>query len=380
MPDPHPGQEPGEGSGQPGSIPAEEWGPGYEQWRAVLRWLGQRGPEGTVSLVRVASHLVIVAVAVAVLVLSRVQLPEWQILQAQTMPASAEEPGQGAVVAMANPALAGGKLVRAAVPFTLIPERPKTDLVVHTVEAGDTLYDIADKYHITADTLVWANNLEDNPDLLRLGQQLIILPVNGVLHVVADGDTLDSIAKKYNAKASDILNFPWNQLDPENPALEIGKQLIVPNGTKPMPPPKPKPAAAPAPGLQIAGAPANAPKGSGRFIWPTSGAITQYYGRYHLALDIGQWIGEPIKAAESGYGAVAGWSNVGYGWHIIVDHGNGWSTLYAHLSKINVKAGQAVTKGDVIGLAGTSGNSTGPHLHFEIRYNGVGQNPLNYLP
>ncbi len=154
----------------------------------------------------------------------------------------------------------------------------------------------------------------------------------------------------------------------------------MPNGTKPLPPPKPKPAAAPAPGLQTAGAPANAPKGSGRFIWPTSGAITQYYGRYHLALDISQWIGAPIKAAESGYVSVAGWSNVGYGWHIIVDHGNGWTTLYAHLSKINVKAGQAVNKGDLIGAAGTSGNSTGPHLHFEIRYNGVGQNPFNYLP
>lgn len=363
-------------SPQPGPISAEEWGPGYELWNAILNWLAQRGPDGTTSVVRIASHLVIVAVAVAVLWISRVQLPSWEIHQVPGTTIRMDEfPEQVAAPANSGPAQ---NLVRAAVPITLIPERRRTDIIQHTVEAGDTLYDIADKYQITADTLVWANNLDDNPDLLRLGQQLVILPVDGVLHTVAQGDTLEGIAKKYSAKVEDIVGFELNHLDPKNPTLAADQKIIVPAGVKPQPP-KPKPAPLPSP-AQIAQAPANAPRGSGRFIWPTSGPITQGFGRYHTAVDISSWVGAPIRAAESGYVAVAGWSNVGYGYYIIIDHGGGYQTLYAHLSKYAVDAGQTVERGQLIGSAGSTGNSTGPHLHLEVRYNGVGQNPFNYLP
>lgn len=362
------------------AISAEEWGPGYELWRAVSDWLGQRGPEGTNSVVRVASHLVIVIVAVAVLGLSRIQLPNWEIRESTGAAQGPSEPVLlAAVPPPAGKPATGSGFVRAPLPVTLIPERPHNGFQQHTVQAGDTLYAIADQYHITADTLVWANDLEDNPDLLRLGQQLTILPVDGVLHQVVAGDTLEGIAKKYKAKVADIIGFEGNQLDPQNPVITPGQKIVVPAGVKPEPPAKPKPAA-PVYGLQTSGAPANAPRGGGRLIWPISGYISQGYGRYHLAIDIASYIGVPIKAADAGYVAVAGWSNVGYGYHVIVDHGNGMLTLYAHLSRIDVKAGQAVGRGQVIGAVGSTGNSTGPHLHFEVRIGGVGQNPFNYLP
>ncbi len=361
-------------------IPAEEWGPGYELWNGVMSWLGQRGPDGTTSLVRVASHLVIVAVAVLVLWFSRVNLPEWEIVQAPSVAPPTAEEAAAQAAAPANGVALPGNLVRAPVPFTLIPERPRTDFIRYTVVAGDTLYDIADRYHISADTLVWTNGLEENPDLLRLGQQLIILPVNGLIHEVKPGDTLESIAKTYSAKVADIVGFDLNQMDAQKPAITVGQKLVVPGGVKPAPPPKPAPAPAAIPQAQIAKAPANAPRGGGRFVWPTGGSITQRFQRYHPALDIASYIGAPVKSADAGYIAEAGWSSAGYGYHIIVDHGNGYSTLYAHLSKILVKAGQTISAGQLIGNVGSTGRSTGPHLHFEVRLNGVGQNPFNYLP
>ena len=263
-------------------------------------------------------------------------------------------------------------------PFTIRPDRSRTNLLVYTVSAGDTLFDIAERYHITADTLVWSNDLGDNPDLLRLGQQLIILPVNGVLHTVAPGDTLDTIAKKYSVQVSDIVGYAWNHLDPQNPTLTLGQKLIVPNGTGPEPP---KPASPPdeAP-LEYGGPSANAPHGFGRFIWPITGMITQGFWRYHRAIDIGSYIGNPIKAADAGYVAIAGWSNEGYGYYVVLDHRNGYQTLYAHMSRILVAAGQSVSQGETIGLVGSTGNSTGPHLHFEIHFDGIQENPFNYLP
>ena len=367
------------GSVEQGSSVAEEWGPGYSLFAATRAWLSQRGPEGTVPLVRMASHLLIVAVAVAVLWVSHLQLPTWQTFQVATGAINGQAAPNPPVELLGSNAVGQGSgLSRVAVPFTLSPSRPRADLFVYTVAAGDTLYDIADRYHISADTLVWANNLDDNPDLLRLGQQLVILPTNGVLYTVAPGDSLESIAKKYSAQVSDMVGYAWNRLDAQNPTLTVGQRLIVPNGVK-AEPPRAASAETEYP-AEYAGAPANAPRGAGRFIWPISGMITQGFWRYHPAIDIGSYIGDPIKAADSGYVAIAGWSNEGYGNYVVLDHRNGFQTLYAHMSRIMVVAGQAVTQGQTIGLVGTTGNSTGPHLHFEIHLNGIQQDPFDYLP
>ncbi len=322
---------------------------------------------------RVGSHLAILLVAVGVLLVSQLQLPtlvipeeapttEQVILQADVL---APEVESEVTTAEAY------ALTRAAVPITIIPERPRVDIITHTVSAGDTLYGIAKKYKLSAETIMFSNGLEKNPDLLRLGQPLAILPIDGILHTMGPKDTLASIAKTYKVKVEDIVSYPLNRLDAQNPLVAAGQKVVVPGGKKEIP--------------QVATiyrgtAPAGAKKGDGRFVWPASGALTQGYKPLHRAIDIARAVGTPIKAADNGYIVVAGWSNAGYGNYIVVDHGNGYQTLYAHLSRIFVRPGDIVTQGATIGNMGNTGNSTGPHLHFELIKGGMKVNPLSYLP
>jgi murein DD-endopeptidase MepM/ murein hydrolase activator NlpD len=258
------------------------------------------------------------------------------------------------------------------VPFTLIPERARTDIITHTVVAGDTLYALAQKYGLGAETLMWANNMEQDPDLLRLGQKLVVLPMNGVYHTVDKKDTLDSIAKKYKADVASIVALELNHLDPKNPAIQPGQRLIVPGGSKPVVVRQAQVYRGPVP--------AGAAAGTGKFVWPTSGYVSQGYKPLHRAIDIAGRTGLSVKASDSGYVVEAGWSNSGYGYFVVIDHRNGFQTLYAHLSRILVNPGDSVGRGAAIGLMGSTGRSTGPHLHFEVRQRGVPRNPFGYLP
>jgi len=262
-------------------------------------------------------------------------------------------------------------LVSAVVPHTSIPRRYRIDPITYTVQAGDNVSTIADQFRVSVETVLWNNgNLEDNPDYLTVGDVLTILPVSGVYHTVAKGDTLESVAKKYKVQIADITSYEGNFMQ-EPYTIAIGQKLIVPGGQKP---------------YQVrhvvawSGAvPKNAKRGSGSFGWPVSGYITQKYSEVHPAADIGVPEGSPVKAADSGYIAIVGRSDTGYGRHVLIDHGNGFQTVYAHLSVIYVEVGQSVAKGQTIGLSGNTGKSTGPHLHFEIKLNGVRRNPFIYL-
>ena len=285
-----------EQSPDPTSISPEEWGPGYRFWRSIQTLLAQRGPDGTTSLVRVASHLIILLVAVSVLLISRLELPQWEIAEAQQNAAPAQE-AEAQPLAGENEAPTAGSLVRAAVPFTLIPDRPRIEIITYVVEAGDTLYGIAEKFNISAETLMWANGLEQNPDLLRLGQELAVLPVNGVYHTVQSGDTVESVAKKYKAKPEDVLSFPLNNLTPRNQSLTVGQKIVVPGGSKPY--------VARQVQVYSGAAPAGSGRGSGRLVWPAAGSISQGFRAYHRAIDIASYTGNPVRAADSGYVAVA---------------------------------------------------------------------------
>jgi len=262
-------------------------------------------------------------------------------------------------------------LVQAVVPHTIIPRRYRIDPITYTVRSGDNVSTIADHFGVSVNTILWNNgNLEDNPDFLSLGDELIILPVSGVYHTVVKGDTLESIAKKYKVEVSAITAYEGNYLV-EPYTITVGQKLIVPGGYRPY---QTRHVVA-----WSGTVPSNAKKGTGTFGWPVSGYITQRYSEAHPAADIGVVIGTPVKAADSGYVALVGRSDTGYGLHVLIDHGNGFQTLYAHLSVIYVEVGQSVTKGQAIGASGNTGKSTGPHLHFEIKLNGVRRNPFIYL-
>ena len=357
----------------PAVAPEDSGDPGISSSSPYRICSPSAGPTAPRRFLRVGSHLVILFVALGVLALSRVQLPAIEIIE--EAPAITEEIGQeyGVEPEMAAEVTTAEVfgLSRAAVPITIIPERPREDVVEYTVVAGDTLYGIAKKFKLNAESIMFSNGLEKNPDLLRLGQKLVILPQDGILHTVGAKETLDKIAKDYKVTAEAILNYPLNKFDAKNPTIAAGQKIIVPGAKKEIP--------------QIAtvyrgSAPKGAKIGTGRLIWPTSGSLTQAYKPYHRALDLAHGVGTPIKVADNGYVVVAGWSNVGYGNYIVVDHGNGLQTLYAHLSRIFVKPGNVVTRGAVIGNMGNTGNSTGPHLHFEVIKRGVKVNPRSFLP
>lgn len=253
------------------------------------------------------------------------------------------------------------------------------EVITHVVTEGETLSSIAERYGLDVSTIIWENSLNEKTPL-KPGQELRILPVDGIRHKVQRGETIFSIAKKYGledeAEAQKIVNYPFNEfLNDETFELATGQFLVIPDGVKPNDP-------APRPVARAVGRltpDAGSVTATGSFVWPASGKITQGYRFYHKALDIANRGGGPILAADAGTVRTAGWDSSGYGNRIIVDHGNGYATLYAHLSVIQVRDGQRVNRGDVIGQMGSTGRSTGTHLHFEIRQGAVLLDPTGLL-
>jgi murein DD-endopeptidase MepM/ murein hydrolase activator NlpD len=258
---------------------------------------------------------------------------------------------------------------------TLISEKPRDQVIQYVVQPGDTVSSIAKKFDISIDSIRWQNDLK-SIDSIKPGQTLEILPVTGILHKVKKGDTVYSIAKKYDTGPQAIVDFPFNTFsNDETFALAIGQQLIVPDGVlpsiRPWSPTRYVVQKTPDAGTVVA---------SGQFVWPAGGSITQRYRWYHPGIDIANRSAPGIAAADAGTVVTAGWPDSGgYGNRILIDHGNGFSTLYAHLSRVYVTRGQTVSRGAIIGQMGSTGRSTGIHLHFEIRHNGASKNPLGYL-
>lgn len=256
---------------------------------------------------------------------------------------------------------------------TDVSSKPRDKIIEYTVNEGDTISSIAEKFGISVDTVLWQNGLTEK-SRIKPGQRLEILPVTGVSHKVSKGDTVYSIAKKYDTSAQAIVDFPFNSFsNDETFELAIGQLIIVPDGVRPQ-------ARQTAPRVRQLTPDAGTVVASGTFVWPASGHISQGFAWYHKAIDIANRAAPDILAADSGTVIVAGWPDgYGYGNRVIIDHGNGYRTLYAHLSKIYVVPGQTVARGAAIGKMGSTGRSTGIHVHFEVIKNGVYLNPLSVL-
>jgi LysM repeat protein len=240
----------------------------------------------------------------------------------------------------------------------------------YMVRNGDTISGIAKMFGVSRNTVIWANNLTS--ENLQIGQILVILPVSGTIHTVASGDTVQSIAKKYKADPNEVAQFNGLALDA---TLTIGDQVVIPDGE----------------GSSVSLSSSRAFRNSKSVYEPYLGGSGPDYPGYYIrplvggvktqglhgwnAIDIGTPVGTPILAAAAGEIIVArqgGW-NGGYGNYIVISHDNGTQTVYGHLSHVLVSDGQRVVQGQVIGLSGNTGNSTGPHLHFEVR---GAKNPL----
>ncbi len=288
-----------------------------------------------------------------------------------------------------------GGLSRKADIQTIIPSRPRVDVITYTVQKGDTLFSIADDFSVKPETLLWGNYevLEDNPHLLSPNQVLNILPVNGIFYNWKDGDQLPSVAGQFFANVEDIINFTGNRFDlvamqEGNGEIEPGSWLVIPGGSRPIkdwgPPAisRTNPASAKYYGGGHCGDVYEGAYGTGSYLWPTverSIVGYNYNPGVHPAIDIGGAEGNAIFATDSGVVVYAGWSEYGYGNMIVIDHGNGWQSAYAHLSAVGVSCGMSVYQGGTIGSLGNTGNSSGAHLHFELVYGGVKVNPLDYL-
>mgnify|MGYP002640035471 CR=1 FL=1 len=272
---------------------------------------------------------------------------------------------------------------------THIPEdRPSYEIREYTVSRGDSTFSIADEYSIEPETLLWANydTLEDNPDSLRVGQELNIPPVDGIYYQWEEDDTLESIAGEYEVDLNEILYWPGNDVDLTNPIFEPGESVMIPGGSREFVqwviPIEASGNSGTSSGVSSSACPAGA-VGSGYFVWPADNRYLSGndFWSGHLAIDIAANTGAAIYAADSGVVTMAqGGYNYGYGNVIAIDHGNGFATLYAHLSQINVGTCQSVFAGQLIGRSGNTGNSFGAHLHFEIRHNGAFENPWRWLP
>jgi len=281
-------------------------------------------------------------------------------------------------------------VVRKTLLHTSIPNRPKLEVTSYTVSKGDSLFEIASTHKIKPETLLWANYdlLNDNPDLISVGMELKVPPVDGVYYEWQEGDTIQTIAGRFEAKIEDILAWSSNAIDLTNPEVEPGTWVMVPNGHREFRqwiiPVIPRGRAGVSKSVYGAGACEggyDGAYGSGAFIWPAGNHYLSGndYWSGHLGIDIAAGEGAPIYAADSGVVVFSGWATGGYGYMIMIDHGNGYQTLYAHLNSISASCGQSVFKGDLIGLLGSTGRSSGPHLHFEITYKGAKVNPHTML-
>ncbi len=275
-----------------------------------------------------------------------------------------------------------------------VTSEPEAPYLTYVVQQGDTVAAIAQRHGLEVESILWNNpDVNNNPDMLLIGQELVIPSRDGILYTLKLGDTLLSVADTYEVEVDEIVSLTYNEIsDPD--AIREDALVLLPGA---VPPPPPPPAATPEP-IFVTDASEDAAAAGGYtpvpaatvsgFMWPAVGSISDYYGAprgagtYHTGLDIDLYgrYGSAIAAAAPGQVVLASYGGYGYGYHVVVRHDSGYETLYAHLSDIYVVEGQWVSQGESLGAAGCTGYCTGTHLHFEVTQNGAQLDPLDYLP
>lgn len=323
--------------------------------------------------------------------------------QAQALPNEDEQvsgPVKAAQVDLAaNPIIpVTDGINRSAQLHTTIPSRPREELSTYIVQDGDTVFGIAEKFGLEPETILWGNynTLLDDPHSLKPGQELTILPVNGVYWEWLGGIPFGEWARFYGVSAADVIEYPGNNIDPntvgdyENANIKTGTWLIIPGGKRdfvswsaPLGVTRENPASARVLGAGACDPISGGAVGYGSFIYPTNKHYLSGFDwspqTNHNGLDFAGNTGEAVYASDAGVIVYAGWNDYGYGNMVMIDHGNNFQSLYAHLSALNVGCGQSVGQGEVIGAVGSTGRSSGSHLHFEIMA-GVKVNPWDFLP
>jgi len=397
VPNDHPEAEQGK-KAEAGKTPLAERPPSFfDRWTEILFQLGLGG-----STLRVATNVLLLLAVVGVVFLMR----EFY----QSVPVEAADLGDQANEVVVTPAVIeedqalldtrSRGVPRLAQIHTTIPSRPRVDVITYDVQEGDTVFAIAEQYGLEPQTVLWGNynTLLDDPHNLRAGQELNILPVNGTYYEWQDGDGLNGVSEFFGVEPEAIINYPANRLDAATigdyarPNIEPGTWLIIPGGERlfiswsaPVGVTRDNPAVANILGDGSCGAVEGGAVGFGNFVWP---AENHYLSGYdwspetnHRGIDIAGHEGAGVYAADAGVIVYAGWNNYGYGNMIIIDHGTGFQTLYAHLSALYVGCGQSTGQGEAIGAFGSTGRSSGSHLHFEIMTSRYGKvNPWDFLP
>lgn len=352
------------------------------------------------SLLKVVTNVFSIAAIIAVTLLARSYYAQAQGNTEEQEQTSSEEGSEIITVESVAPPnlILNEGISRSAQIHTNIPTRPRDEISTYVVQEGDTVFGIAEKFGLQPQTILWGNYsvLLDNPHALRPGQELNILPVDGVYWEWLGGIPFGSWAEFYGVTAADIIEYPGNRLDHDsigdyyNANIPVGTWLIIPGGKRefvswsaPLGVTRENPASARVLGAGACDPVSGGAVGYGTFIYPSNNHYLSGFDyspeTNHSGIDLAGNEGEAVYASDAGVIVYAGWNDYGYGNMIMIDHGNGFQTLYAHLSALNVGCGQSVGQGEVIGAIGNTGRSSGAHLHFEIMA-GTKVNPWDYLP
>ena len=327
----------------PGHRPATPRNGLAAAWASAWQGLPASRAGQSEQLFRLGPHLTVLTIVLLVVSLGRIQPPPLERAPNQPL-------DQPLLTAADSPAES------LALPeYRVRVVEPTDEPWIHIVQPGENPSIIGERYGVDMYSMLWTNELE-NGETIRPGQELRIPPVQGAGRTVKEGDTLESLAKRFKVDPEDIVIA--NKLQRGAP-LVVGTYLFVPGGRLPIPELIPGYA-------------------TGRLVWPARGRRTDSYRPGHPGIDIAANHGVPILAADGGVVRSAFW-NGNYGNQVVINHRNGFVTSYSHLSSFAVGAGQLVAKGSVIGYNGSTGYSTGPHLHFEVIRNGYYVNPLDFL-